>query len=66
MILGLRKLEGVSISKFREKYNKNIEEVFNIEKLLKEGKLIIENDYIKIPNKYLYVSNEILINFIGD
>ena len=66
MILGLRKLEGVSISKFREKYNKNIEEVFNIEKLLKEGKLIIENDYIKIPNKYLYVSNEILINFIGE
>lgn len=66
MILGLRKLEGVNIPKFKEKYNKTIKEVFKIDKLLEEGKLLIENDYIKINPKYLYVSNEILINFIGD
>lgn len=66
MILGLRKLEGVNILKFKEKYNKTIKEVFKIDKLLEEGKLLIENDYIKINPKYLYVSNEILINFIGD
>ena len=66
MILGLRKLEGVNLSNFKKKYNKNVEEIFDIEKLLKEGKLIIENDHIKIPHEYLYVSNEILINFIGD
>lgn len=66
MILGLRKLNGVNIKKFYQKYNKTIEEVFDIEKLLKERKLIIENDYIKINKEYIYVSNEILINFIGD
>lgn len=66
MILGLRKLEGVNISNFKKKYNKEIKEVFKIDKLIEEGKLLIENDYIKINPKYLYVSNEILINFIGD
>ena len=66
MILGLRKLEGVNISNFKKKYNKEIKEVFKIDKLIEEGKLLIENDCIKINSKYLYVSNEILINFIGD
>ena len=66
MILGLRKLEGVNISNFKKKYNKEIKEVFKIDKLIEEGKLLIENDYIKINPKYLYVSNEILISFIGD
>ncbi len=66
MILGLRKLKGVNISDFKKKYNKEIKEVFKIDKLIEEGKLLIENDYIKINPKYLYVSNEILINFIGD
>jgi len=66
MILGLRKLNGVSISGFLKKYNQKIEQAFDIDKLLKEGKLIIEKDYIKIPKEYLYTSNNILINFIGD
>jgi oxygen-independent coproporphyrinogen-3 oxidase len=66
MILGLRKLEGVSISKFEKKFNKKISDVFNIKKLIEEGKLIEENGYIKIPLEYLYISNSILINFIGD
>ncbi len=66
MILGLRKLNGVNLTKFKEKYNLDIRNVFNIEKLLKEKKLIIENDNIFINPKYIYLSNEILINFIGE
>ena len=66
MILGLRKLKGVSLPKFKEKYNKDLLEVFNISNLIKEGKLIIEDDYIKINPKYIYISNEILINFISE
>lgn len=66
MILGLRKLEGLSISNFEKKYHKKIEDVFDIKELLKERKLIINQDYIKINKDYIYVSNEILINFIGD
>jgi oxygen-independent coproporphyrinogen-3 oxidase len=64
-ILGLRKLKGVSISEFKKRYNEDIN-IFNIDKLLKEGKLIIKDDYIFINQEYIYLSNDILINFIGE
>jgi len=64
MILGLRKLEGVNKQTFKQKYNKEIKEVFEIENLLKEKKLIENEEYIFINKDYIYLSNEILINFI--
>lgn len=65
MILGLRKIEGVNKNNFKNKYNKNIEDVFNIKNLLK-NKLLIDNGInIYINPKYLYIQNSILINFIG-
>lgn len=66
MILGLRKIKGVNMNEFYDKYNKKIEDVFKIDDLIKEGKLKIENGSIYIPKEYIYLSNEILINFIGD
>lgn len=65
MILGLRKINGVNLEKFKCKYDKNIEDVFNIKKLIEEGKLIKDNN-LRISDDYLYLSNDILINFIGD
>lgn len=65
MILGLRKLKGVSLEHFYNKYNERIEDVFNISKLLDTEELIISSGYIKINEKNIYVSNDILINFIG-
>ena len=64
MILGLRKLNGVSISNFYNKYKKDIRKVFDIEDLIKDKLLIIDNDNIYINKKYLYLSNEVLIRFI--
>lgn len=64
-ILGLRKLKGVSINEFKQRYNEDIN-IFNIDKLIKEGKLIIKDDYIYINKEYIYLSNDILINFIGE
>ena len=64
MILGLRKLEGVNKQTFKQKYNKKIKEVFEIDNLLKEKKLIETKEYIFINKDYIYLSNEILINFI--
>ena len=66
MILGLRKLSGVNINKFKEKFNIDIKEAFNIDNLIKEEKLIIKDNYIFINPKYIYLSNDILINFIGE
>ncbi len=65
MILGLRKIDGVNIQEFYQKYNKNIDEVFEIEKLLQEKKLDIKDNQMLINEKYLYLSNDILINFIN-
>jgi len=60
VMLGLRKLSGVSISKFYEKYDKNIFDVFKIEEAIKKGYLIKEGDYIYIKEDKIYVMNEIL------
>ena len=59
MILGLRKINGVNKEKFHLKYNKKIEEVFDVKKL-KENK-----DYYYIDSNELFISNSILIDFIS-
>lgn len=66
MILGLRLIKGVNKSKFYNKFNINIEEVFDINKLI-EKKLIIDNgEYIYIPEDKLYISNSILCEFLKE
>lgn len=65
MILGLRKLEGVDMMQFKQKYGEHIDSIFPIEQLLKEGKLEVHNGYLQIPEDQLYLSNEILIQFIN-
>ena len=64
LILGFRKIKGININEFKEKYNEEIIDQYNIKELLDEGKLEIKDDYIFISSKYIYVENEILINFI--
>ena len=64
MILGLRKIKGVSISKFYNKYKKDIIEVFDIDDLINNKILIIDNDNMYIDSKYIYLSNQVLIRFI--
>lgn len=65
MMLGLRLINGVNIDKFYSKYGIDIRDKFDIYDLIDEGKLVIENGYIKISSDYLYLSNDILIRFIS-
>ena len=60
VILGLRKLKGISISKFREKYEKDIKDVFKIENAIKLGYLVEKDDYLYIPEDKIYIMNEII------
>ncbi len=60
MILGLRKIKGVSKRKFFNKYGVNINDVFDTSKL-KENK-----NYYYIDSKYLFISNCILEDFIDN
>ena len=65
-ILGLRKIKGINKNNFNKKYNKNINDINIIKKLLKEKKLLENSKYIYINPDYIYVMNNILVDFIGE
>lgn len=64
LILGLRKIDGISLQAFYDKFEENMQDVFPIKPLVKSGDLIYENGYIRINPEKLYVMNEILIKLI--
>jgi oxygen-independent coproporphyrinogen-3 oxidase len=64
MILGLRKLDGVKKNIFYQKYHKKIEDVFEIKDLIKEEYLKEDKNNIYIPEEKIFISNNVLINFI--
>ncbi len=66
MLLGLRTIEGVSISKFKEKYIDNPIFLFRkeLEKLVEEKLVVIDGDDIKLTNKGLDLANLIWEEFI--
>ncbi len=64
-ILGLRKINGISILKFLEKYNFNPLDIDIVKELLKEKFLVIKNNYIKINKQYIYQQNNILYRFLS-
>ena len=66
MLLGLRKIEGVQISKFKEKYIDNPIFIYKreLEKLINEGLIIVDGDYIRLTNKGLDLANLIWKEFV--
>ena len=63
-ILGLRKIKGINKETFKNKYNKDIKEIEIVNKLIKENKLLEDEKNIYINKDYIYVSNDILVEFI--
>lgn len=65
MLLGLRKIEGVSISKFKEKFIQNPIYIFRKElnKLVEEELIEVDIDSIKLTNKGLDFANLVWENF---
>jgi len=64
LILGFRKLEGINLEKFFDKFEENMQNIFPIKPLIKSGDLIYKDGYVYINPKKLYVMNEILIKLI--
>lgn len=60
VILGLRKLNGIDILEFFNKYKINIQDEFNITELLKDGYLKLEGSHLCIPEDYIYIMNWVL------
>ena len=65
MMLGLRKTKGIKKEDFFNKYGFNIDDYFDIIDLVKDKLLVDDGEYIYIPEDKLYVSNSIIVNFIG-
>ena len=66
MLLGLRKIKGVSIKKFKEKFIENPIFLFRkeLESLIKEKLLEIDGDKIRLTNKGLDFANQVWEQFI--
>ena len=66
MLLGLRKIDGVSISEFKNKYKENPIFLFRdeISKLTLDKLIIIDGDNIKLTNKGLDLANLVWEKFV--
>lgn len=64
IMLGLRKLSGINVKEFHEKYGVNIQNQYNIKPLLETKELIYKDGNIFINPDKVYIMNEILINII--
>lgn len=68
LFLGLRKTAGISKIHFIEKFGEPVEAIFRdkIKKLVHDGLLIDENDYLMLSKKGRFVGNEVFQEFLLD
>lgn len=64
LMLGFRKIQGIKLEDFFNKFDVNMQEVFPIKPLLKNKDLIYKDGYIFINPDKIYLMNEILIKLI--
>lgn len=66
MLLGLRKIEGISVQKFKEKFGENPIYLFRqeLEKLVQEDLIEVDLDQIKLTNKGLDFANLVWEEFV--
>lgn len=66
MLLGLRKIDGVSVSNFKEKFGENPIYLFRneLQKLVENGLLVVDLDNIRLTNKGLDFANLVWEEFV--
>ncbi len=64
ILLNLRLTEGIDLNRFQEKYQKNLEDLYEIDSLIQENLLVKEKNHLKIPKDKLYVSNQIIVKLL--
>lgn len=66
MLLGLRKIEGIKISEFKNKFIENPIYIFRNElnKLIKENLIKIDEDFIKLTDKGIDLANLVWEEFV--
>ena len=65
LMLGLRKIEGINVNTFFEKYGCNIQEEYpKLKDFILNKKIIYKDGYIKVNPKDIYVMNAILVDLL--
>lgn len=64
LMLGFRKMEGINLDEFKNKFGIDMELAYPIKPLLKNKDLVLKDNYVKINPEKIYVMNEILIKLI--
>ena len=64
VMLGLRKIQGINLQQFFDKFEVNLQDVFPIKPLVKNNDLIYRKGYIFINPERIYTMNEIVIKMI--
>jgi len=65
LIFGLRKIDGVSLSMIHEKYGIDVFQKYpQLQEKIELGLIKIENDYLKLTEKGLFLGNQVFMVFI--
>lgn len=64
IMLGFRTNMGINKNNFKNKYNINIEEIFNYKLLVKNNILEETSNYLKVREEYFYVLDEVILKFL--
>ena len=66
MFLGLRKIEGVSLANFKEKFKKELTDVYQavLPELEEKGLAIIDENRLRLTSKGLFIGNDIFEKFL--
>ena len=66
MILGLRKIDGIEMKRFQEKFGKDVFEIFEqeLEKLQEARLLVVDEETIKLTNRGLDFANVVWSEFV--
>lgn len=68
MFLGLRKIEGISLRRFEEKFNQKLTTVYQsvIDELQQQQLAVLEEDYFRLTPKGLFIGNDVFEKFLLD
>ena len=64
IILGLRLIKGINLNLFKEKYHKDLINIYNYNELINNNLLILKDNYLSIPEEKIYISNEIIVKLL--
>ena len=66
VILNLRTKKGISKKNFFNQYSMKLEDCYSYQSLVIDGYLIEDGDCLYIPEKYFYLSNEIMVRLLEE